>query len=89
MQTFRLFRVCVPERLWGGFEEVLVVAHLGYWHTVELVWTKEREIYKHKWKVLHLFSLKETCDSDGKHSFLLTFGVFTSFLGVVTGTAHL
>lgn len=58
VQTFRLFGVCVSERLRGGFEEVLVVAHLGYWHTVELVWTKERELHEHEWKVLHFLLSK-------------------------------
>lgn len=45
MQTFGLLRVCVSKRLRSSFEEVLVVAHLGYWHAVELVWTGDREIH--------------------------------------------
>lgn len=47
VQTLRLLRVCVSKGLRGGFEEVLVVAHLGYWHAVELVWTGDREIHQH------------------------------------------
>lgn len=39
VQTLRLLRVCVSKGLRRSFEEVLVVAHLGYWHAVELVWT--------------------------------------------------
>lgn len=37
VQAFRLLGVGVSKGLRGGFEEVLVVSHLGYWHTVELV----------------------------------------------------
>lgn len=37
MQAFRLLGVGVSKGLRGGFEEVLVVTHLGYWHAVELV----------------------------------------------------
>lgn len=45
VQAFGLLRVGVSKGLRRGFEEVLVVTHLGYWHTVELVcggrvWTK-------------------------------------------------
>lgn len=42
MQAFGLFRVCVSEGLGKGFEEVLVVPHLGDGHTVQLVWTDKR-----------------------------------------------
>lgn len=42
VQAFWLLGVCVPEGLRGRFEEVLVVAHLGYWHAVKLVWKSEQ-----------------------------------------------
>lgn len=41
VQAFGLLRVRVPKRLGGRFEEVLVVAHLSYWHAVELVWKSQ------------------------------------------------
>lgn len=44
MEAFGLLRVGVSKRLRSSFEEVLVVAHLGYWHAVELVWTGDRKI---------------------------------------------
>lgn len=37
VQAFRLLRVRVSERLRSSFEEVLIVAHLGNRHAVELV----------------------------------------------------
>lgn len=42
VQALWLLGVCVPEGLRGRFEEVLVVAHLGYWHAVELVWKSQQ-----------------------------------------------
>lgn len=44
VQTFGLLGVGISKGLGGSFEEVLVVAHLGYWHTVELIWTGNGEI---------------------------------------------
>lgn len=43
VQAFRLLRVCISKGLRRSFEEVLVVAHLGYWHTMKLVWTRDRK----------------------------------------------
>lgn len=43
VQTFGLLGVCISKGLGGSFEEVLVVAHLGYWHAVELIWTGNGE----------------------------------------------
>lgn len=42
VQALRLLGVRVPQGLRGRFEEVLVVAHLGYWHAVELVWKRQQ-----------------------------------------------
>lgn len=56
VQAFRLLGVGVSKGLRGGFEEVLVVTHLGYWHAVELVC--RARVYKKKksinrWLIFH------------------------------------
>lgn len=69
VQTFGLLRVCVSKGLRGSFEEVLVVAHLGYWHAVELVWTGDREIHQHEGRILHFLLSKRNLTPAKNHSF--------------------
>lgn len=54
VQAFGLLGVGVSKGLRGGFEEVLVVTHLGYWHAVELVC--RARVYK-KMKALRMESV--------------------------------
>lgn len=69
VQTFGLLRVCVSKGLRGSFEEVLVVAHLGYWHAVELVWTGEREIHQSEGRILHFLLSKRNLTPAENHFF--------------------